>query len=542
MANIKIKPKTVDMMSLHCFSWTFILVALITLTACQQLPEGTVETKQGTLAGMEGETPGTYVYKGVPFAAPPVGEGRWKAPQPPASWDGIRQATAFSDACVQNLQRSRAPWTEPFMHQGDASEDCLYLNIWTKAREGDALPVLVYIHGGGFGEGSGSVDVYNGEALAQKELVVVTINYRLGVLGYLAHADLAEESPQQASGNYGMLDQVAALEWIQQNIASFGGDPGNVTIAGQSAGAMSVYLLTASPLAAGLFHRAIVQSGPGGLASFGLVSTHGVAALQEVAEADGAAFATAKGAASIADLRAMRVEELTTPTEGDEPMRFRPIIDGYFLTDDLAAVYEAGNQNDTPMLSGFNADEGSAFPGYGQLTADALKGMVEAQYGVSADAFMAHYPVSTNEQAGEAQVMSGRELAAVALHDIAQARAVHAQTPEYIYYFERGIPWPSRPEFGAFHTAEVPYVFNNLKWLDRPWEEMDHELADRVSSYWAHFARNGDPNGAGLPEWPAYQDAPYQVMVLGANPAVADMPASEERRTFLQTVVRNANQ
>ena len=514
---------------------TLCLFTLL-IASCTQ-NDGSLEIEGGQITGIPGEDPIVTVYKGVPFAAPPLGELRWQPPQAPASWEGVMEANTFSDACVQNLQRSRPPWTEEFMHQGDADEDCLYLNIWTTARSGDELPVLVYIHGGGFGEGSGSIDVYDGEALAKKNLVVVTINYRLGVLGFLSHPELTAASPDQTSGNYGMLDQVAALEWVQKNIEAFGGDPDNVTIAGQSAGAMSVYLLTASPLARGLIHRAIVQSGPGGLASFGLTSSRGMAQPLEEAQAEGVRFAEAVGASSLSELRSLSVEALTDLGEDQPQIQFRPIIDGHFLPEDMSDIYAKGNQNDVPMMSGYNADEASAFPGYRTMTLAQVQGMASQRYGDLANQFLEVYDVTSDELASQAHISSMRDLAAVAIQNLAAARAATARTPEYLYYFERGIPWPEYPDFGAFHTGEVPYVFNTLHKLDRPWESLDRELAETTSSYWANFAANGDPNGPGLPQWPAFTPEASIIMVLGANSGPVDMPAEDTRRELFEQIL-----
>ena len=572
-----------------------------------------IRVESGLLAGMSGADPALRVYKGIPYAAPPVEALRWRAPEPPRSWDGVREAVSFAPGCIQHVAGSRPPWTEEFMHQGEISEDCLYLNVWTAAQEaGEPLPVLVYVHGGGFTEGSGSVPLYDGEQLAKKGLVVVTINYRLGVFGFLAHPELTAESERHAapdSGpgngdhnngnqengdqdkgnqengdqdnenqkngdqdngdqnngdqdngdqdngdqdngdqdnasrghggptNFGLLDQVAALQWVQRNIAAFGGDPDRVALAGQSAGAMSVYLLTASPLARGLFQRAIVQSGPGGLASFGVASTHSLARPLAEAEASGVAFAEAAGASSLEDLRAMSAEDLAaTPAPGSGILRFGPVTDGHFLPEDAHDVYAKGMQNDVPMMTGFNADEASAFPGYGQATADAFREAARERYGEAADDLLALYPTATDEEAGAAQKTSQRDLAAAALGNLAEERAHTAQTALYLYYFDRGIPWPERPEFGAFHTAEVPYFFNNLSLMDRPWEALDHRLADTMASYWAHFAAEGDPNGDGLPDWPAFDGRNANFMRLGEQMApdpVATPPAREFFRAFL---------
>jgi len=490
-----------------------------------------VTTAGGQLAGTSGRDAGVRVFKGIPFAAPPVGPRRWKAPEPAVSWSGVRAADRFAPACMQNVAGARLPWTEEFMHQGAVDEDCLYLNVWT-AGAGARRPVLVYIYGGGFNEGSGSVAIYDGEALAKKGLVVVTFNYRVGVFGFLAHPDLAAESPHAASGNYGLLDQVAALRWIQENIAAFGGDPANVTIAGQSAGAMSVYLLTASPRTRGLFHRAIVQSGPGGLASFGVASSRNLAQSRTVAAQAGAAFAKARGAASLADLRARPARELLAPAAGAPPVRFSPVIDGWLLTDDVDTVYTTGRQQDVPLLTGMNADEGSASPGYGTATAAAFRDQARTRFGEKAEQFLRLYPAGSDADAGRAQVRSARDGALVSLQQLAAQRAATAKTPAYLYYFEHAIPWPEHPQFGAFHTSEVPYVFNNLALLKRPWTPVDRRLAEQTSSYWARFARTGSPNGPGLPTWPAFTPAAPAVMVLGDSPSVRTLPEAPIRKFF----------
>ena len=521
-----------------CRVWLCVVwFSLCPLLATAQITDS-LYLESGLLTGMLGSDPTIRTYKGVPYAAPPVGDLRWRAPQPLSAWEGALDATTFSAGCIQHVVGSRPPWTEEFMHQGKVSEDCLYLNVWTAAQDADERrPVLVYIHGGGFSEGSGSVVVYDGEELAKKGLVVVTINYRMGLLGFLAHPELTAESGHDASGNYGLLDQIAALQWVQQNIAAVGGDPKNVTIAGQSAGAISVYLLTASPLAKGLFHRIIVQSGPGGLASFGLSSTHTLARLLSEAETSGTEFADARGAPSLQALRTMSIGDLTaTPVTGSRSLRFGPVIDGYFLPDDVSTIYARGVQHDVPMLTGFNADEASAFPGYGKATVEGFRNMATERYGESAETFLALYAADTDEEAGHAQIASQRGVAAVAIGRLAAERARTTKTNTYLYYFERAIPWPERPEFGAFHTAEVPYVFNNLKHLNRPWEAVDRQLADVMSSYWVNFATGGNPNGEGLPKWPAYDKHHVRFMKLGdpVEPkALTDQPRLDFFEAYL---------
>ena len=421
------------------------------------------------------------------------------------------------------------------MHQGEVSEDCLYLNIWTPAKDDvSGLPVLFYIHGGAFTEGSGSVEVYDGTALAKKGLVVVTFNYRMGVLGFLAHPELSAESDKGITGNYGMFDQIAALQWVQKNIEAFGGDPNNVTIAGQSAGAVSVFILSVSPLAENLYHRAIAQSGPGGLASFGVTSTSSaMAAALSDSEANGVRFVETKGSQSIEALRLMSASDLTS-TDGSSVMRFFPVIDGHLLPDDITTLVLSGKQHDVPMLSGYNADEASAFPGYGTMSLRTYQQMASSRYGDDAEAYMTLYPAHSDDEAGPAMMTHQRDLAAVALSRMAAQRSQFSETDSYWYYFERAIPWPEHPQFGSFHSAEVPYVFNNLSTFDRPWEDIDHQLADIVSTYWVNFATNGDPNGEGLPEWPAYDQGKIEFLKLG-DPVGATVMTEEANHRFFES-------
>jgi para-nitrobenzyl esterase len=281
----------------------------------------TVRVAGGQLAGAPSADGTVVAFKGVPFAAPPIGDLRWRAPRPPAAWPGVRRADTFGANCLQNIVDARKPWTYEFMAHGATSEDCLYLNVWSPAKAAaERRPVYVYIHGGGNTEGSGSVPVYDGSGLAAKGLVVVTINYRLGAFGFLAHPDLTGEAPYHASGNYGLLDQIAAVKWVKDNIAGFGGDPSRITVAGQSAGAFGVRNLLVSPLAAGLFQRAIAESG---------VSLGGFGASRTLAdgEQDGVRFARAKNAASIAELRALPAAQIATPPVGGAPIRWGTIVD-----------------------------------------------------------------------------------------------------------------------------------------------------------------------------------------------------------------------
>ena len=469
-------------------------VAAVLLTLGTQVSQAAdVATQSGHIRGVAADARGgVTVYRGIPYAAPPTGALRWREPQPPISWRGVRDASAPAPGCIQIVGPNRLPWTDEYLHHGAVSEDCLYLNLWTPAHaSGERLPVLVFIHGGSFTEGSVSVPLYDGTALARRRLVVVTINYRLGALGFLAHPALAAESPHQASGNYGLMDQVAALRWVQGNVAAFGGDPSRVTIAGQSAGAMSVDLLTVSPQAKGLFQRAIIQSGPGALAALGIVDGKAATTPLQEAQQAGANFARSLGATTAAELRALPAERLLPPPADGIPMRFGPVVDGWFLPADANTVYAAARQNDVPLLIGMMADEASASPGYDAARAQATRGQ-----GLRAlDALLA-------------------------------ARARTSTHAAYAYYFEHAVPWPQHPQFGAFHSGELPYVFDNLAGLDRPWTAADRGLAMAASSYWAAFAASGRPAGDSLPKWPAYRPGSLKFMVFADHPEVRTLSAA----------------
>jgi para-nitrobenzyl esterase len=402
------------------------------------------------------------------------------------------------------------------MTAGKVSEDCLYLNVWTKSDFQSAKrPVLVFIHGGAFMEGSGAVPVYNGEGLAAKGLVVVTINYRLGILGFFTYPELTKESPHHASGNYGLLDQLAALRWVQKNIVAFGGDPQRVTIAGQSAGASSVDALTASPLAKGTFQRAIAESGlrSGGL---GLMGNRSLAEQEQ----DGARFAGSKGFHSLAELRRATPEQLVAPA-----FRFGPVVDGWFLPAPLA------QKNDVPILTGWTKDDITV----GSNTATTLETFrqkAKQRFGERADAFLLAYPASTDEEARRAETESSRDSLRVAMFLWAVKRGETARTNAYTYWWDHVMPGPDAARFGAFHTSEVPYVMNTLSMSDRPFTDADRAIAAQVSSYWVRFATSGDPNGPGLPAWPPVRSDAALTMEIGANTGVIPVAADPEKIAF----------
>ncbi len=498
------------------FGCLFLLTILAFAPNRAAAVNGTVKVESGVLEGVTIPS-GIRVFKGIPYAAPPIGNLRWRPPTPPAKWTGVRQADKFSDSCMQALRRTGYPWTKEFMVQNEASEDCLCLNVWTGAKAAsEKRPVLVWIHGGGFVEGSGEIITYDGEELAKKGLVVVTINHRLGVFGFYTHPELTKESPQHASGNYGLLDCVAALQWVQKNIAAFGGDPNRITIAGQSAGAAAVHTLTASPLAKGLFHRAIAESGSGvGRRTKELAAS----------EQDGVKWAETKGATSLKELRAKPAADLMGGA------RFGSVVDGWYLPADTAAIFASGKQNDVAIMTGLTADEGSASPTYGKVKAEDFAKQVPQRFGDQADAFLKLYPSTDQSQSSLAQKQSARDQGLVSMYLWAEGRARTSKAKAYTYYFTRGIPWPEHPEFAAFHTGDVPYFFANLKHLNRPWEAVDRKLSDAASNYWVNFAKTGNPNGKGLPNWPAFDAAQQVTMELGEK--IGARPVAEkEKMTF----------
>ena len=511
---------------LACFCVVGVVFGLVAAVNSSSAPPVRVDT--GLVSGVT-DANGVTSYKGIPFAAPPAGNLRWKAPQPAAKWDGVRAADRFGNACFQNEGHSRLPWTEPYMEQGPISEDCLYLNVWTAAKsDRERRPVMVYIYGGGFNEGAGSVAVYDGTQLATQGVVIVNMNYRVGVLGFLVHPELAKESEHGVSGNYGLLDQIAALQWVHKNIAAFGGDPDRVTIFGQSAGALSVYDLMQSPLAKGLFVRGIAESGPGLLGA----NLLGGAITMSAREQTAVKWAEAKGAHSLADLRAMPPAQLYAPAGANvQAPPNSPVADGWLLP----AAGVAPPPNEVPILLGMVADDFGVTPTQpGQKpTVASFQSQQRQKYGELADEFFKLYPAATDDDVLSVEKDATRDQCRVSI-DLWSANQLKASPKIYTYFFDRPIPWPEHPEFQAFHTSEVTYVFRNLGIVDRPWQPVDHQLADKVSSYWMNFARSGDPNDKGLAQWPAYDPSAHVTMELGAKMGAMPETATPERWHFQQ--------
>lgn len=482
-----------------------LILFLLNCTLFLHAQSPVVKTANGKVEGADNTDKTVCIFKGIPFAVPPVGNLRWKAPQPARKWKGVRKCTSFSASPIQNTPAPFYCWSEEFIAQPEPlSEDCLYLNVWTSAKsKKEKQPVLVWIYGGGLSSGSANCAVYDGEEMAKKGVVFVSINYRVGVLGFMAHPELSKESGHQASGNYGFLDQIAALKWVKKNIAAFGGDPNNVTIAGQSAGSFSVNTLIASPLAKGLFHRAIAQSG-------GLLSSRFVQKLPD-AEQQGVKFMQKANVKSIAELRNLSAEALQTLSNSSVDGRFGTTFDGYVLPTDFLAHFKKGLQNQIPIMTGWVSGDGD-FLVNTDVTVDSYKKEVAAQYGDKSEAFLAIFPATTD---AEAQLMK-KKLTLLGFAGLpAHLLARYNTQKSYLYQFSH-VPTdkPGFPNYGAFHTSEVPFALHTLHQWQRPWQQVDRDVENTVSSYWVNFVKTGDPNGLNLPEWKNYDRQTGNIMIL----------------------------
>jgi para-nitrobenzyl esterase len=486
-----------------------------------------VTTASGPVTGAPvADDPTVLVWKGIPYAAPPVGELRWKPPAPAPSWQGARDATAFSKACWQP-----DPVPGSFYGSGavERSEDCLYLNVWSAAKKSDeARPVMVWVHGGALVTGSGGSPWYDGTALAQKGIVSVTINYRLGPMGFLAHPALSAESSPPSSGNYGILDQIAALRWVRDNIGAFGGDPQNVTIFGESAGSWSICYLQATPLARGLFHRAIGESGGVCDPMRKLAEPAGEL---EPAEAAGVRLAKAlgvEGDATAAALRAKTPEEIfDTMAEngGRGAFWFRPNVDGWVYPQPIHDLFASGQHSDVPLMVGSNADEATAlFEAAAPATVAAYRKAVESRYGEFAKDVLAAYPAASDADAKTAFFdLQGDDVFAWQMRTWARLASAPKTSPVFLYYFSRVPPGPEAEKYGSYHAAEIVYAFDNLKkGRAHTWQPADEALAATMSAYWVSFAKDGDPNEEGLPPWPRYDIATDQALELGDEVRVLD--------------------
>jgi para-nitrobenzyl esterase len=514
-----------------------VLSALLAAPIAHAADEVTVEN--GKLHGTTNKDHTVRIFKGIPFAAPPVGDLRWKAPQPAPNWAGVRPADKFGPACLQT-----DVYGDIFFRDSQPSEDCLNLVIWVPANAGTKpLPVFVWYYGGGFVAGGNSEVRYDGEALAKKGILVVEPNYRLGVFGFFAHPELTKESGKNASGNYGLLDQAAALHWVVKNIAAFGGDPHSITIGGESAGSMSVSGLMASPLSRDLFQRALGESGAffpspagTGLRTRPLSETEGF----------GMKFAASIGANSLAQMRAKPANDLLQAAAKQEGDAFGPNLDGYFLPTTVQAIFKQGKQSQVPLLAGWNADEdtlGVLFDP-NKPTAKNFTEKAVARFGDQAAQFLNLYPARTDAEAlASAEALAGDDFIAFATWKWIDSQRKTGNSPVYQFRFEQ-VP-ASRPDAkigpfpasaaGARHAGEIEYVFETLQSQEGvPWTDGDYIVSAAMANYWANFIKTGDPNGKDLPQWPKSESANgYQVMHFSGKNIHATRDALRARYEFL---------
>jgi para-nitrobenzyl esterase len=479
--------------------WPALLAGLVWGTTARASADPlTVKTVQGKVHGKLINQDRVRAFLGIPYAAPPIGDLRWKAPQPPARWKGVRDATNYGARCIQ-----QGVYPDMVFQDTGPSEDCLFLNVFTPAgaKAKSKLPVMFWIHGGGYSGGSASEPRHDGDFLPLKGVVLVTINYRLGVFGFLATADLAKEA-DGAAGNYGLLDMVAALQWVQGNIAKFGGDPGNVTIFGESAGSGAVSTLMAAQLAQGLFQRAIGESGSaldgGDLAPTPLARRM----------VSNGTWVESLGVKSLKELRAMPAEEILEAAQKEGAPRFSPVVDGRLLTEPVTDTYAAGKQTHVPLLAGWNRDEGSGAAA-GGMTVAQWKETATKLFGDRAVEFLSLYPADDDEEALRSAIdYRGDTFIAFGTWKWIEAQVKTGDAPVYRYHFELPAP-PSKfhPGSFAFHSDDIEYVFGTLD--TRPgavWRPEDRKLSEEMMDYWTNFAKTGDPDAAGLPQWPRYDN------------------------------------
>ncbi|NJB70191.1 para-nitrobenzyl esterase [Saonia flava] len=474
-----------------------------------------VETNSGKVEGVLLQE-NIKVFKGIPYAEPPINELRWKAPIPKKPWKDIKKCYEFGASPMQAKPTPFMFWPKEYLiPEAPISEDCLYLNVWTKSIKKEVKkPVLVYIYGGGFRSGGSGCPIYDGTSTAKKDVVFVSINYRVGVFGFMAHPELTAESKNKSSGNYALLDMIAALKWVKGNISAFGGDPNNVTIAGQSAGAFAVNYLTTSPLAKGLFHKAIAESG-------GSFRTQPNRPKQNLASAEttGLEYANELKVNSLKELRKMSAEELLAQSGGTS----WPVIDGYIIPKSIYNTYKEGIQNDVPMLMGWNKDD---LVGSGNRSSADYKAWMISRFGGMADTFLEQYPGDSDKEASIAQKHLGRdETFGLQVYTWAGMQSTTGSSKVYLYNFNRNLPfYDESTNFGAFHSSEIVYAYDNLNTSDRPWEKIDYKIANTMSTYWTNFVKYGNPNGKNLPIWNAYNSINNKVVIIDKRIETKQLP------------------
>jgi len=522
--------RVVKVLSMFC---SVSLLAALPARAANPLQ---VATDKGKVEGTLTADQKVRTFKGVPFAAPPVGDLRWQPPQPAAKWKGVRSAKEFGSHCLQS-----GSYPDMIFHDPSASEDCLTLNVWTPANaKHSSLPVMVWIYGGGFAMGGTSENRQDGQFLAHRDVVIVSMNYRLGIFGFFVHPELTAESAHHASGNYGLMDQTAALEWVKRNIASFGGNPSNVTIFGESAGSASVSAQMASPLSQGLFAKAIGESGGALYGREGGFKTR-----EERELIDSRSAQSAFGTSKLAELRKISADEIVkavTAKTAPAPPRFGPSVDGYFLPDSVTHIYAQGKQAHVPLIAGWNADEGRGDVALAKVkpTVESFTAKAQSEFGDNAENFLAVYPAKTDEEAQQSiGDYGGDRFIAFSTWRWLEAQAETAKAPVYRYFFELGSPGDAHHAvaLGAFHSDDIEYVFGTLdSRAGAVWRAEDRKLSDEIGRYWTNFARSGDPNGDGVSKWPTYNaEGGWQVMHLSAN-STAKPDTLRERYLFLDSV------
>ena len=516
-----------------------ILIAIFAILAAgfclAQAPEP-VKVEGGLVQGIVED--GLTVYRGIPFAAPPVGDLRWRAPQPAIKWDGVKETVKFAPACIQGMMMG------PGGSGPAPSEDCLYLNIWSPAKSPrDRVPVFVWIYGGGFAMGSTSEPTYSGEKLAKKGVMLVSIAYRVGQMGFFVHPELSAETKNHVSGNYGLLDMIAGLQWIQKNIAAFGGDPHKVTIFGESAGGIAVSMLCASPLAKGLFNGAISESG----GSFGPPRPAPLPGenMKRLVDAERSGVVTLKeaGVASIVEARKLPPDKLAGGGARSQPVRTGgnppglnhwPIIDGWVIPDDQYKLYEAKQYNDVPVLIGYNSDEGLSFSP--PKTPEEYIANVKLRFGPFADKLIAAYPPGTGTVAKTARDLMRDAAFGWQTWIWARLQSKTGKSKVFYYYFDQHPDYPAdSPQAGrgSPHGQEVSFVFQHLNPNQKP-TKSDEAISEAMATYWTNFAKFGDPSGPSLPKWPAFSDANPVLMYFAQTPHTGPVPSADALKVMDQ--------